>query len=241
MSAAVPEALGSPYLDALSAVLGRARAADVETLPAAARLVTEVVTGDGIVYVYGSGHSQLVALDINRRAGSIAPLQVIFDPMWGVSEMVEGYGPTLLSEVAFTGADCLVVISNSGNTASPIEIAMAAHASGTPVVAVTAVEISKASKARHSSGKKLFELADIVLDNGGVGADVAVRVGVVGVGATSTLVAAALLHEVIVEAVFALAARGIELPVYRANSEEGGREHNTRLRERFRGRLKTVP
>ena len=232
---------GRPYLDALATVLDRAKATDVDSLTAAAGLVTDVMTGDGIVYVYGSGHSQLVALDINRRAGSIVPLQVVFDPMWGVSEMIEGYGPTLLSEMTFTGADCLVVISNSGNTASPIEVAMAARAAGTPVIAITALDISKASKPRHSSGKKLFELADIVLDNGGVGADVAIQVGVVGVGATSTLVAAALLHEVIVEAVLALAARGIELPVYRANSEEGGREHNTRLRERFRGRLKTVP
>lgn len=241
MSAAVPELRDGLYLDALGAVLGRARAANVQSLPAAARLVTNVVAGDGIVYIYGSGHSQLVALDLNRRAGSIAPLQAIFDPMWGVSEMVEGYGPTLLSEVAFTGADVLVVISDSGNSASPIEVAMAARAAGTPVVAVTAVEISKTSTPRHSSGKKLFELADVVLDNGGVGADLAIRVGEVGVGATSTVVAAALLHEVIVEAVFALAARGIEPPVYRANSEEGGREHNARIRERYRGRLKTVP
>jgi uncharacterized phosphosugar-binding protein len=241
VSGAVPEQLGRPYLDAFGTVLARARAANVEALPAAARLVTDVVARDGIVYVFGSGHSQLVALDLNNRAGSIAPLQVIFDPMWGVSEMIEGYGPTLLSEVTFTPADCLFVISNSGNNAAQIEVAMAARAAGTPVVTVTAVEISRASKPRHSSGKRLFELGDIVLDNGGVGADVAIRVGIVGVGATSTLVAAALLHEVIVEAVFALAARGIELPVYRANSEEGGRENNARLRERYRGRLKTVP
>lgn len=241
MTVAVPEQLGSPYLDAFGTVLARARAANVEALPAAARLVTDVVARDGIVYVFGSGHSQLVALDLNNRAGSIAPLQVIFDPMWGTSEMIEGYGPTLLSEVSFTAADCLFVISNSGNNAAPIEVAMAARAAGTPVVAVTAVEISRASKPHHSSGERLFELGDIVLDNGGVGADAAIRVGIVGVGATSTPVAAALLHEVIVEAVFALAARGIELPVYRANSEEGAREKNARLRERYRGRLKTVP
>jgi uncharacterized phosphosugar-binding protein len=230
-----------PYLDALTTVVGRAKVSNVETLQAAADLVAEVVTRDGIVYVFGSGHSQLAALDLNMRAGSIAPLQVIFDPMWGVSEMVEGYGATLLTQVAFTPADCLVVISNSGNTSAPIEVAMAARAASTPVVAVTAVEISRASRPRHSTGKKLFELADIVLDNGGVGADVAVRVGSVGVGATSTVVAAALLHEVFVEAVMTLAARGIEPPVYLANSEEGGQEHNARLRERFRGRLHLVP
>jgi uncharacterized phosphosugar-binding protein len=84
-------------------------------------------------------------------------------------------------------------------------------------------------------------LADIVLDNGSVATDVAVRVGLVGVGATSTVVATALLHEVFVEAVMALAGRDIELPVYMANSEDGGQQHNARLRERYHGRLHAVP
>lgn len=241
MSVAVPGTLGRPYLDAFGTVLGRAKAANVESLPAAAGLVADVVAGDGIVYVFGSGHSQLVALDVNRRAGSIAPLQVVFDPIRGVSELVEGYGRTLLTEVAFTWADCLVVISNSGTTVAPIEVAMTARAAGTPVIVLTAVEASLASRSRHSSGKRLCELGDVVIDNGSIGSDVAIRVGFVGVGATSTLVAAALLHEVIVEAVFSLAARGIEAPVYRANAEEGGPEHNARLRERYLGRLRIVP
>jgi uncharacterized phosphosugar-binding protein len=241
VSLVVPANSARPYLDAFEVVLGRARSANLETLPAAARLVADVVARDGLVYVFGSGHSQLVALDLNNRAGSLAPVQVIFDPTWGVSEMIEGYGPTLLADAGFTPRDCLIVISNSGNNAAQIEVAMAARKAGTPVVAVTAVAISKASRPRHSSGKRLLDLGDIVLDNGGVGSDVAVAVGDVNVGATSTLVAAALLHEVIVEAVIALAAGGLDVPVIRANSQEGGPEHNARLRERYRGRIKRVP
>jgi uncharacterized phosphosugar-binding protein len=241
VSTAVLEPRRRPYLEAVTTVLGRAKVSNVDSLPGAAELVADVVVRDGIVYVFGSGHSQLAALDLNMRAGSIAPLQVIFDPMWGASELVEGYGATLLTEVTFTPADCLVVISNSGTTSAPIEVAMAARAAGTPVIAVTAVEISRASRPRHSSGLRLLELADIVLDNGSVATDVAVRVGLVGVGATSTVVATALLHEVFVEAVMALAGRDIELPVYMANSEDGGQQHNARLRERYHGRLHAVP
>lgn len=232
--------LARPFLDALAAVIDRARQSNLQSLPAAAGLVADVVAGDGIVYMLGTGHSQLVALDLNRRAGSLAPLQVIFDPMWGRSELVEGYGATLLTETTFTPRDCLVVISNSGVNPAPIEAALAARAAGTPVIAVTSTEISRAARPRQALGERLYELADIVLDNGSVGADGAIRVGSVGVGATSTLVASALIHETIVEAVFILAARGLELPVYRANSEDGGREHNARLRERYRGRLNSV-
>jgi uncharacterized phosphosugar-binding protein len=241
VSVAVREPHRRPYLDALTTVLGRAKVSNVDTLPAAAELVAQVVARDGIVYVFGSGHSQLAALDVNVRAGSIAPLQVIFDPTWGASEFVEGYAATLLTRVAFTPADCLFVISNSGTTSAPVEVAMAARAAGTPVVAVTAVEIARAARPRHSSGLKLLDLADTIIDNGSVATDVAVRVGSVGVGATSTVVAAALLHEVFVEAVIALSASEVELPVYLANSENGGQDHNARLRERYQGRLHAVP
>lgn len=240
MSASTSGSSPRPYLDAFGAVLARARAANAESLPAAARLVADVVARDGIVYVFGCAHSQLAGLELNRRAGSLAPLQVILDPTWGRSEGVAGYGPTVLPETPFSPADCLIVVSNSGTTMAPIEVAMAARAAGTPVVAVTARAISEAAKSRHPSGKRLFELVDVVLDNGGVGSDVAVRVGSVGVGATSTLVASALLHEVVVEAVQELVDRGIDPPVYRANAE-GGAEHNARLRKPYVGRLTIVP
>ena len=74
MSVAFSEAGGGPYLDVFGAVMNRAGAANRESLPAAARLVADVVAGNGIVYVFGSGHSQLAALDVNGRAGCIAPL-----------------------------------------------------------------------------------------------------------------------------------------------------------------------
>ena len=241
MSLALPEMSGRPYLDAIGDALGRAQASNAASLPAAARLVADVVARDGIVYVFGSGHSQLVALEVSRRAGSIVPLQVIFDPMWGRSECVEGYGPALLDETSFTTADCLIVISNSGTTVAPIEVAMAARAAGTPVIVVTAVGPPAASGSRHRSGKRLCELGDIAVDNASLGSDLAVYAGSTGLGATSTLVASALLHEVIVEAVLALAARGIEAPVYRPNAEPGGAEHNARVRRPYLGRLTTVP
>ncbi len=241
MSAALPATSERPYLDAIEGVLGRARSSNLESLPAAARLVADVVAGDGIVYVFGSGHSQLVALEVSRRAGSLVPLQVIFDPMWGRSECVEGYARALLSEVAFTDADCLVVISNSGTTVAPLEVAATARAAGTPVIALTAIEASATAGRRHESGMRLSDVGDIVLDNAGLGCDLAVRDGPAGVGATSTLVGAALLHEVIVEAVLVLGVRGIEAPVYRANAEPGGCEHNARLRKPYLGRLTTVP
>ncbi len=232
-----------PYLDALAAVLARARAANAESLVVAARLVEETVARDGIVYAFGSGHSQLAALELSRRAGGLAPLQVIFDPTWGAAEQLEGYGETLVADTRFGDADCLVVVSHSGATAAPVEVARRGRARGLPVIAVTSLDMSRAARSRHSSGLKLYQVADVVLDNGAAGGDAAVRLGDLdlALGPTSTVVAAALLHEVVVSAVARLVSRGVEPPVLRAHADAGGRDHNAELLDRYRGRLQRVP
>ncbi len=232
-----------PYLDALASVLARARAANVESLVVAAGLVAETVARDGIVYVFGSGHSQLAALELSRRAGGLAPVQVIFDPTWGAAEHLEGYGEALMADITLGASDCLVVVSHSGATAAPVEVASRGQAGGIPVIAVTSLDVSRAACARHSSGLKLYQVAAAVLDNGASGSDAAIRLADLdpGLGPTSTVVAAALLHEVVVSAVAGLVRRGLEPPVLRAHTEHGGREHNAALLERYRGRLQRVP
>lgn len=232
-----------PYLDALAAALDRARAANVESLAAAARIVERTVVGDGIVYVFGCGHSQLAALELSRRAGSLATLQVIYDPTWGAAEAVPGYGATLLADVTFSPADCLLVVSSSGATAAPLEVADAARSRGVPVIAVTSLAAVTTPGPAAGASRRLAHEADVVLDNGASRGDAAIRVGNLapGLGPTSTVVAASLLHEVVVDAVASLARVGVEAPVLRPNAEAGGREHNARLFERYRGRLHRVP
>jgi uncharacterized phosphosugar-binding protein len=90
---------------------------------------------------------------------------------------------------------------------------------------------------------KLSELADVVLDDGSADANPGIIVAglSIPVGPTSTVVSAALLHEVVAGAIARLAARGLEAPVLRPTSEEGGRQHNERLRDRYRGRVRPVP
>ncbi len=240
----LPSALPpAPYLEELAAALGRARLANHQAMARAVGIVEGVIGDDGIVYAFGSGHSQLAALELNRRAGSIAALQVLFDPTWGAAEHLEGYGQTIVGDRLPGRSDCLIAISHSGNTATAIDLALDARASGCPVIAVTSISAAGRAEARHSCGLKLSQLADVVLDDGAADADPGIDVNGMTerVGPTSTIVAAALLHEIVVDAVSRLAARGLEVPVLMPNSAEGGRQHNARLRDRYRGRLRMVP
>ncbi len=232
-----------PYFDELTTALGRARELNREALGRAASIVEQTVAGDGIVYVIGSGHSQLAALEMNRRAGVFASLQVLYDPTWAVAEHLEGYGDTLLLEGAPGAGDCLIAISHSGTTATAIDVARKAKAAGAKVIVISSSRAGALAKPKHSSGLKLPDLADVVLDNGSGDSDP--QLTVTGqearFGPTSTIVSAALLHEIVLEAVERLAARGLDVPVIVPNAMPGGRERNEALLAHYRGRIRRVP
>ncbi|GBD10349.1 hypothetical protein HRbin22_02621 [Candidatus Thermoflexus japonica] len=226
------------YREAVLEQLQRAFEANRDTIPAAARLIADAVASDRIVHVFGSGHSQLVALDIVGRAGGLACVNPIFDPLFGRAERLEGFAPVLLAAHAFHPGDVLIVISHSGRNPAPIEVALHGRQRGLPVIAVTAVDFSRSMPSRHSSGKRLFELADVVLDTMGVPGDAVIPLdGELHAGPTSTVVGAALLQAVIAEAAARLMDQGIRPPLFRSGNLEGSDAYNRELRARYGGRV----
>jgi uncharacterized phosphosugar-binding protein len=219
-----------PYLDELSAALERARQTNRQSLTKAAAIVERVVAGDGVVFAFGSGHSQLAVLELNRRAGSIAAWQVIFDPTWGAAEHLAGYGETLICDAA-----------PGPRTMAAIDVASRARAAGAAVIAVTSRRLSRPG--REPAGPRLEEFADVVLDDGAPdeGHGMGGSGSAAWAGPTSTVVATALLHEVVGEAIGRMAARGLDAPVLRSNADVGGRQHNERLRDLYRARVRLVP
>lgn len=230
------------YFETLEQILGQVRHANRDSIPAAARIVADTVERDGLVHVFGSGHSELLALEAAGRAGGLACVQVIIDPGHGKAEMVEGYAATLLRDYPFEARDCLIVISNSGRPASPIEMAMAGRAAGLSVIVVTAVEFSKTVSSLHSSGRRLCDMGDAVLDTCGAPGDAAVDVpgAPTATGPTSTVVGAALLNAMLVEAIAELVRRGVEPPILVSQNTDDFKDHNDKLRARYRGRIVAV-
>jgi uncharacterized phosphosugar-binding protein len=241
MVASAAGAAGQRYLASVAEMLATVTVANRDSLRGAARILADAVEADGLIHAFGSGHSQLLALELTGRAGGLVPVNVIYDPGYGSAEAVEGYAQTLLRDVAFRPSDCLVVISNSGRNAAPVEMARLGRLAGMQVIALTSLGASRDLTSRHSSGMRLFELADVVLDNASLPGDAAVEVPGVGFpsGPTSTIIGAALLNAAIIEAIEVLIERGVEPPLFRSNNADGGREHNAALRARFAGRMRT--
>jgi uncharacterized phosphosugar-binding protein len=233
----------STYFDAVEDILRRVRDTNHDGILEAAARITDTVAADGIVHLYGSGHSQLAAMELADRAGVLVPMEVIFDPAYGRAEAVEGYVSTLLRDYELRPSDSLVVISTSGRNPAPIEMAMAGRDRGLSTIAVTARLFSRSFPSRHSSGLRLMDVADIVLDTCSTVGDAAVTIeGLpVAVGPTSTIAAVAILHAVVVEAVGGLLRRGLQPPVYASQNVDGAERHNDPLIARYRGRIRTLP
>jgi uncharacterized phosphosugar-binding protein len=215
----------------------------------AGRLVADVLRADRLVHVFGTGHSHMLAEEGLYRAGGLAPVNAILESGLmlhegaAVSTRLEklpGYSPIVADKYRFEEGDLLIVISNSGVNAAPVEIALLAREAGLKVLAICSVAYSKSVEPRRGVSARLYEIADLTLDNLGEPGDAVVEVDGTGlkVGPTSTVIGAALLNAVFVEATCTLAAEGVDPPVYRSSNMPGASEHNRRLVERFKARIR---
>jgi uncharacterized phosphosugar-binding protein len=228
------------YVDTLCELLQHMKEAQAEAIQKAAVLVADTIIEGGLVYAFGSGHSQCLSREIHSRAGGLYPVVSINDPMWGKAERLEGYGELLLKGLPLKKGEVIFVISNSGRNPSPIDVAMKAKEMGLHVVAVTSLPHSKSQASRHSSGKRLYEVADIVLDTGVPVGDACMSFEGMPIkaGPASTALGASILNAVMVEAIQYILDKGAEPPVLISANVEGGDEHNRRVVERY-GHLAT--
>jgi uncharacterized phosphosugar-binding protein len=205
------------------------------------------VARGGLLHIFGTGHSHMAAEEIFHRAGGLCCINAILDPalsghgplsMW--LERLEGYVPIVLGQYDLRAGEHLVVVSNSGINAAPVEAAMYAKAQGLAVTAVTSLEHSRAVPSRHSSGKKLFELADYVLDTCGPRGDAVLAVEGISepACATSTVTTAVVVNMLVATVIERLIAAGVRPPVrVSSNVPEGAGGNDARcaaLEERIK-------
>jgi uncharacterized phosphosugar-binding protein len=236
------------YLEHLIKFLKSASETQDENIGRAADLVVESFTGNKKFFVFGSGHSHLIAEELYTRAGGLAFVKAILPPELMLHEMfnkstllerLEGYAPALLELYCVGHGDTIMIISNSGRNSVPVEMALAARERGARVIALTSLKHSGRVTSRHSSGKRLFELADVVLDNQGEYGDASFYAEgcKIPIGATSDAVGIALAQALTVRIVEKLVQRGIEPPLfYSSNADtDGANEHNAYLAEKYFG------
>jgi uncharacterized phosphosugar-binding protein len=231
------------YIDqyfALAAdVLGQVARESGAGMRQAAEAVATAVEQGGMLLLFGSGHSALVAKDAAYRAGGLSPALAIDDVADGDLERIEGVAKYLVSRYTLTAGSVLIIISNSGINPVPIEMALLAKAGNITSVAITSVTHSQSVPARHSSGKKLYEVADITIDTHNARGDAAIQLPGLPFksGAMSTMIGTAIVQAITVQAAGLLIERGIEPPLWVSANIPEGDTHNNKLLARYRPQI----
>ncbi len=227
------------YLNVCIEQLGQLRDRSAGAIEAAGQAVADAIQNDRGYFLFGSGHSALIAHEAFWRAGGLAAALPIADPLGGDAERLPGYGVALLAHYDLQPGGVIVVISNSGINPLPVEVALECKARRLTVIAITCLAHSQSVASRHSGGKKLYEVADIVIDTQGAPGDAALDLpGVPGrIGPTSTLLGAAIVEAIAVQTAAILAERGFAPPVLVSSNLPEGDAHNRALVERYQRRL----
>lgn len=234
--------LASDYHDRANAMLARAWSANAPTIARMTPLIGASLARGGVLHTFGSGHSELIAREIIGRAGGLVCINGIIDPTAGFIENLVGYGTRLIErhdrQYQLLPGETIIVISNSGKNASPIEVALYAKKKGLHVIGLTALAMSTTYATVHPEGRRLHEIADAVLDNGGVPGDaiVEVRDGIMA-GPTSTFIGCSLLNWLTLSVVEWLRDQGHPLPILRSQNMPNAIEHNREIAAAYKARL----
>lgn len=237
--------LFSIVIDTLDLILND----QVENIQSVVQLITKSISADGVVHIFGCGHSHLFAEDLSYRAGGLVPINPVLDTGYTLIggpasrstrlERLEGYAEALLEGYEFHPGEVFIVMSQSGRNPGPVEAALYAKKKELQVVGITSVSQSKEQTSRHSSGKKVYEIADIVIDSHVPSGDAAVELakGQPKVAPISTIIGSSILQGIVAEVAGAIHEKGEVPPVWLSSNVDGGDHHNTRMSSKYKSRI----
>ncbi|MBH46353.1 MAG: hypothetical protein CMC93_07035 [Flavobacteriaceae bacterium] len=233
------------YHEASNALFDRIVDNNKKVLPQAIDWMATAIIKDNIIHTFGTGHSHMVGLELFVRAGGLANVNAFLDSIVMTSEgarrsaeieRISGVSKVLWDQYSVEKDDLFIVVSNSGRNAMPIEMAEIAKANGNKVIAITSIEQSKKYPARLEGKKKLYEIADLVLDNGVPTGDGMLKIGGELTGAASTIAGCFIVNLIATEAMKKADQQGVKLPVYFSQNIDGF--DNQTLYNRYQKRIK---
>jgi uncharacterized phosphosugar-binding protein len=239
------------FAEAAEAAVRRVSTEQADAVASAAALLVDALRAGGVVQAFGTGHSQALAMEIAGRAGGLVPTNMIAlrdlvilggdPPDVLFTEHLErdpAVAHRIYELAGVQPSDVFVMASNSGGNGSVVELARIVKERGHGLVAITSMAHSARVTSRHPSGLRLFEIADVVLDNGAPYGDAVLTTGEIAVGGISSITAALLAQMVVAEVVRTMLAAGETPPVYLSANIPEGDAHNSALEARYAGRIR---
>lgn len=214
-----------------------------------AEIFADTLINDRQIYLFGTGHSHMLSEELFYRAGGLVNIQpILIEPLMlhisasesTLCEREEGMAERIFRDYNMKENDTIVIISNSGRNGVIVDMALLCKEKGINVIALTNLEHTYSGASRHKSGKRLCEIADIVLDNGGCTGDACVEIdGIDGrICPTSTVCGAMILNAIVAECVDICVKKGFSPDHFASSNIDGGDEINNALVEKYKTRIR---
>lgn len=236
------------YFEAVLNQLEQIRRSQWTKIEQAAAWIGDALAKDHWLYAFGTGHSHALAEEIFFRAGGLARGVPMLDAKLMLHENAiaateqereEGYAAQLLALYPVATGDVLIVASNSGRNAVPIEMALAAQTRGLKVISISSLAHARQWPSRHRSGKTLADVADLAIDNCAVSGDACLELpGMPSrIGPTSTVTGALIVNSIMVQAMENAVRLGAAPEIYISSNSDGD-AHNEKLLAKYKSRIR---
>ncbi len=236
------------YRETVFGVLSDVFSKEAENIQKAGDALADTLQSDGLLHVFGCGHSHILAEELFYRAGGLAAVNPMFETAAMLHEgavksseieRLSGYAQWVFARYQVEKNDCFLIVSSSGINPFGIEMAQEAHARGVVVIGISSLAY-KEDASRQEDGLHLPDVCDICIDNHVPHGDASVTVRSDGskAGPISTIASVAIANSIMLTACDTLRSRGIEPDVFRSGNLPDGDERNHDLIERYRPRVK---
>mgnify|MGYP002511941001 FL=1 len=216
-----------------------------------ADVCAECIYNGGLLYFFGTGHSHMICEEPFYRAGGLACIYPILETDLmlheGASkssgyERLEGLGNLVVANTNIGKGDVLFIASNSGRNCAVIDAALEAKKRGAITVAITSMDHTTKVASRHSSGLKLYQVCDYVLDNGGEMGDASVELAGMEqkIAPTSSVMDITLVNLILVNTVEILLRKGMKPPVFMSANTDAGDQANKAVLDMYRARIPSL-
>lgn len=220
----------------------------------AATLMSEVILDGKLVHIIGpGGHSNMAAMEVLWRAGGLAPINAILDPgialvhgakHSNIIERTPGYAKSVLDSYDIKEGEVMIIANAYGINSMTIDSALEAKARGLKTIGVSSTSfpdyVPKNHPARHPSGKNLYEIVDVFVDNYLPLGDAIVKFDNFEqkIAPTSTLCNTFTLNLMVIKTVEKILKKGGIPPVWVSANMPGGDKANKQLEEKYSHRIK---
>ncbi|MFD6439535.1 SIS domain-containing protein [Peribacillus sp. NPDC060186] len=234
------------YFEEVKALLSAVVDQEQNSIKESVNHIAKSVMSDGIIHLFGSGHSHILTEEVFYRSGGLAAIRPIFveDLMLfkGASrssqlERQNDLSEKFMNDEDIRPGDVCIVISSSGVNPVPIDVATIAKEKGAFVIGLTSPEYANSCSSRHKQKLYLHDVVDLVIDNHISKGDTLLKSNNISFGSGSTVIGAVVLNMIFSQVIETIIASGVTPPVFLSGNIEDADEHNQKLIAKYKTRI----